>query len=331
MSERATNRPISLCILKVLEKHSDYQHGLNLNDIINYLDEEYDLPCERRTIRRHLDSLIDLGYDIEINGKEIYLGERTFEPSELRLLIDGVLASKNIPQKQAKDLIKKLESLQSEYFKSRTKHVYNLDTWTGHKQNALFYNIDTIDDAIENKNKIAFHYNKYGADKKLYKTREEKYIVNPYYMLMNGSKYYLVANMDKYDDIINFRIAQISDIEILKEKVKPKSKLSKHFSEFNLAKYAKEHIYMFGGESGHVAFMIDSSHIGEVIDWFGDEFNIQKDKDGKCRCTLTSNRDAFFYWALQYGKLIEVVEPKNLRDNLMETAKEMYFKYKNAE
>ena len=52
-----------------------------------------------------------------------------FEDAELRLLIDGVLASKHISEKHTKDLIEKLSTLSNKYFKSNVKHVYSVKDW----------------------------------------------------------------------------------------------------------------------------------------------------------------------------------------------------------
>lgn len=40
--------------------------------------------------------------------------------------------------------------------------------------------LDTLNDAIEEKRKVSFIYNRYGTDCKLHPRRDEPYIVNPY-------------------------------------------------------------------------------------------------------------------------------------------------------
>lgn len=52
-----------------------------------------------------------------------------------------------------------------------------------------------------------------------------EYIINPYTMVANGGKYYLICNYDKYDNLSHYRIDRISNIEILDTPRKPKNRL----------------------------------------------------------------------------------------------------------
>ena len=42
---------------------------------------------------------------------------------------------------------------------------------------------------------------------------------------------------------------------------------------------------------------------------------------------IKCNEQAFFYWALQYGMYVEVVEPVSLRNKLAEAVRSMDEKY----
>lgn len=131
----------------------------------------------------------------------------------------------DIPYRQAKDLIVKLESLSNIYFKSRAQYIYPLPSdRTDNKQ--VFYNIGILDEAIRKKQKVLFEYAEYHTDKKMHlKTRNDgrvrEYIVTPYQMAAQEGKYYLICNYDKYDDISNYRVDRIRNIQILEEKGKP--------------------------------------------------------------------------------------------------------------
>ena len=106
-------------ILQILEKHSDYNHPLKHEKIVELLNSEYGLVIERKAIGRNISLLNEAGYDIETTKKGSYLAERTFEDSELKLLIDGVLSSAHVTPKQSKDLIEKLCAQSNKYFKKR--------------------------------------------------------------------------------------------------------------------------------------------------------------------------------------------------------------------
>ena len=127
--------------------------------------------------------------------------------------------------RQAKKLITKLESLSNIYFKSRSQYIYPLPVdRTDNKQ--VFYNISILDEAIRKKQKVLFEYAEYHTDKKIHlKKREDgsvrEYVVTPYQMAAQEGKYYLICNYDKYDDISNYRVDRIRNIQILEEKGKP--------------------------------------------------------------------------------------------------------------
>ena len=84
-----------LRILEILKKHSDYKHPLTQEEIANLLERDYGILIERKAISRNLSLLKEAGYDIESGRNGCYLNEREFEDSELRMLIDGVLCSKD--------------------------------------------------------------------------------------------------------------------------------------------------------------------------------------------------------------------------------------------
>ena len=52
-------------ILDILKKRSDENHTLSQKEISDILESEYDMPVERKSIKRNLDDLIDFGFPIE--------------------------------------------------------------------------------------------------------------------------------------------------------------------------------------------------------------------------------------------------------------------------
>ena len=115
-------------ILDILKKYSDMDHRLTQAQIIEILKKEYYMDVDRRTVKRNLMNLLDFDFGIDYTeiikknekGEEIpictdWYITREFDDSEIRLLIDSVLFSKTIPQKQCKKLIDKLKGLSNIY------------------------------------------------------------------------------------------------------------------------------------------------------------------------------------------------------------------------
>ena len=71
--------------------------------------------------------------------------------------------------------------------------------------------------------------------------------------------------------------------------------------------------------------------MSELVDWFGTDFRIIEKDEGSICIRVTCNQDALRYWALQYGPYIEVVEPKELREQLCSDIRAIAKKYEGSE
>ena len=276
MFATGTKKMLNLMILKILEDYSDGDHRLTQKRIIELLEKNYGMECDRRSISKNINSLKDMDYDI-IKEKDGCYIVREFEDWELRVLIDSVLFSKSISKTKTQELIRKLKALGNNYFEAKVKHIVSLRELQRSDNSAVERALDTLNDAISKNKKVSFIYNSYGTDLKLHPRREEPYIVTPYQMVATNGRYYLICNYDKYDDISHYRIDKMTDVKILKEKAKPKKDV-KDFAnnEFNLPKHMAEHIYMFSGESIRVKFWTTVSMLDSIVDWFGKRFKISQ-------------------------------------------------------
>lgn len=326
MYATANKKMLNMLILDVLKEYSDEEHRLSQQEIIRILKREYGMDCDRRSVKNNVEYLKELGYDISME-KGYYLAEREFEASELRLLIDAVLFSKGISNRQAKDLIGKLKKQSNRYFEPKVAHICNLPEIHTVDNKQLMYVIDVINDAIEKKKKISFIYNDYGTDFKLHPRREREYIVNPYQMVANNGRYYLIANYDKFDDVTHYRVDRITDVQIMDSNRKSMKKVKGLEKGFNLPKHMTEHMYMFGGDSVRILMKAEKGLINDLVDWFGKDFRILSEEGKWYTISVSSNENAMFLWAMQYSTHVEILEPKRLRVKIGETAREMAEKY----
>lgn len=327
MYATANKKMLNMLILDILKRYSDEDHRLTQQEIIRLLKSNYGMECDRRSVKNNILYLKELGYDISMEDG-YYLAAREFEDAELRMLIDNVLYSKNLTQKQAKNLIEKLSALGSRYFTSKVTHISNLPDLQHSDNKQLMYALDAANDAISQKKKISFIYNDYGTDFKLHPRRDEPYIVNPYQMVVNNAHYYLVGNYDKYDNISHYRLDRMTCVKILDEKVKTQKEIKDFAKGFNLPEHMAEHIYMFSGPSVQVKILTYADMMNEMIDWLGKDFRVRKtDVEDQIEITLNCNQEAIFYWALQYGSCVEILEPVSLRNRMGLAAKELNEKY----
>jgi hypothetical protein len=136
-------------ILQILREYSDEKHPLTQDMILGRLDRDFGINLERKAVSRNIGYLRDMGFEIE-SCKEggVYLAEREFEDSELRLLIDAVLSSRYISAAHSADIIKKLCAQSNIYFKNHVKNIYSVNEWGKTDNQELFLNIELIDEAI---------------------------------------------------------------------------------------------------------------------------------------------------------------------------------------
>ena len=56
---------LPMLILDILRRKTDESHHLTQKEIGDILLAEHDMSADRKSIRRNIDNLIDMGYDIE--------------------------------------------------------------------------------------------------------------------------------------------------------------------------------------------------------------------------------------------------------------------------
>lgn len=317
-------------ILGILERYSDAEHPLTQNEIISRLSELYEIECDRKTIGRNISVLKEMGFEIDNAGRSgVYLSQRKFEPSELRILIDGVMCSRYFNGAHSRDLIEKLVDMGGVRFKNRVKHVYRDADWGKSTNLDFMLNVEIVDEAIENGVRVAFYYNKYDYDKKLHKTTEKKHIVSPYQMLLQNQHYYLAGNLSKYDNITFFRMDKITDIELTDEKIRPIQELPGYEKGLNIAELVTTLPYMFADKREFIRFKCQGKIIDDVIDRFGTGIHILKSGENYI-VTVKTSPNAMLYWLLQYGQSVEVVEPESLRQRLIQSLEKTLSAYKRG-
>ena len=343
MYAKQPKKMLVLNILNILRKYTDAGHVLSQREIKELLETEFDMVVERKAVKRNLMELFDLGYNISCTEKVrkrndgeneiIYTNWyyiHDFEESELRLLIDSVQFSKHISNKQSKELIEKLEDLSSKYFQNKVKHIKNLSLHTSENQQ-LFYTIEVLSEAMEKNRKIRCNFISFDIDKKKHVRADEgkirEYILNPYQIVIANGQYYLMCSMDKYKNIINYRLDHVHNIELLDEKRLPLKQNRGAGDSLNLPKYMTEHIYMFSGDNIRVKFKAKRYLVDNLIDGFGMDITFGNATDDEVDVTVTANKEAMYKWCIQYMEHIEVLSPKSFREEIKEALEKGAKKY----
>ncbi len=311
--------------LEILEKYSDCDHPLKQEEILKLLADNYCIEVERKTIGRNLALLKEAGYEIESTKQGSYLAERRFEDSELRLLIDGVLASKHITANHSKELINKLCGLSNKYFRRYVKNIYSVNDWGKTDNQALFYNIEIIDEAIENGKMVQYDYNKFGADKNLHKSSFQR--ISPYQLILHNQRYYLMGYSKYWEHMVYHRLDHITNIMVSDRDAIPIRDVDGYKNGINYQELTTAMPYMYNDKPERIVFSASEKTIDHVIDWFGKDVEIRQDGE-KVTVALTASPKAMLYWAVQYADEVEILKPESLRQEIKAFLNKAVDKYK---
>ena len=315
-------------IWQILKDYSDYDHPLTQEDISKHLENEYGIVIERKAISRNLSLLKEAGIEIESRRAGSYLGCREFEDSELHMLIDGVLSSKHITAKHSKDLIDRLCGLSNKYFRASVRHIHSVNDWSKTDNQALFYNIELVDTAIEQKLRIAYDYNKIGIDKKLHKSSYQ--VVSPYQLILHNQRYYLMAYSEYWGNMVFHRLDRITNMKLTEGKATDLQTIPGYKNGIDYKKISSSMPYMFSDEPERIDFVADVGIVDQIIDWFGNDIRIAKisDNENQVIVSVVASPNATEHWAMQYINHVEIVFPESLRIRLKEALEYGLKKYK---
>lgn len=324
MQERSEPKKLALIyILNILKSDTDSDHPLKQEELVELLASRYGVILERKAVGRNLALLREAGYEITGGARGVYLADRDFEPSELRLLIDSVLFSKHIGPTHSRDLAERLAALGGKHFDMHRKHVATSTVGERNKNlhSQLFFAIEVAEEAIERGRRLHFVYSKYGPDKKLHKSSENS--VSPYVMLLQNQHYYLMAYSARHDKISFFRMDKMSEVRCERAAAVPLRSLPGYEGGLDYRELTSSLPYMVSDRPIPVTFSCGGWLIDQVIDWFGYGIDIRAaEGEDSYRVTVRVSAGAMEYWALQYVRHVRILSPSDLRERIAAVLRE---------
>ncbi len=312
--EKNESRIRLLRLLQLLESDSDAEHPISTPDCIRLLKERFGIDSFRITIGRDMEALAMAGYDVRTihsTQNKYFLGSRTFEQAELKLLIDAVASSKFITTSKSKALTDKLAALANVHQAGELKRNISLAERIKPKNAHIYEYIDVINRAINEKRKISFLYFTYTASKRRHlKNDGEPYVFSPYTLTWNGDCYYMVGWSDKHEKVATFRVDRIYetpdllDVSAIK---RPKA--------YSIADFSEKAFQLFDGERTTVELLCHEDTMNSVIDHFGEKAKTKLVDDTHFLLTAeVSLSPTFFAWVFQFGGKIKIQAPKTVID-----------------
>lgn len=334
MAKSSRQKQKLLMILDLLMKKTDMEHSVTVHDILAHL-ESNGITAERKSIYDDLHVLEDYGLDIcKTKSKTVgyYIGSRSFELPELKLLVDAVQSSKFITHKKSNELIKKLEGLSSEHDAKKLHRQVVVSNRVKAPNETIYYTIDSIHDAINKSCKVCFYYAKWEVcgtgNKKIVRTHRnngELYKVSPWAMTWDDENYYMIAFDSKSGIIKHFRVDKIEKLKMLEDE---KSDGRAEYKKFDMAVYSKRVFGMFGGEMQSVKLRVDNSLAGVIIDRFSKDVFVTVNGDGTFSVSVDVMLSPQFYgWLFALGDKVEILSPDSARDEFRRYLSKVVKKY----
>jgi len=228
-----------LYLMEILLQQTDERHPMTVPEMISEL-ARHGVAAERKSIYNDLESLRTFGLDIvqtKSRTTGYYIGARSFEVPELKLLVDSVQSSKFITHKKTLALIKKIEGLASIYDAQLLQRQVYVRGRVKSMNESVYYNVDEIADAISRDRQIRFHYFEYTIDKQRHYRKDGAfYIVSPMALMWDNENYYLLAWDAEAQLRKHYRVDKMTDISALDA---PREGME-DFSEQDLSAYTKK-------------------------------------------------------------------------------------------
>lgn len=184
--------------------------------------------------------------------------------------------------------------------------IIDLSNWD---KSAVSGKIEMIKTAIEQNEKIAFHY--------FSPNGESARIIEPYHLVFQWSNWYVWGYCTQRKDYRMFKLTRMTGLVLANEKCVDRI----------VPEYISDKLRHTNGEI-EVTVKFDDSVRWRIIDEYGMDF-LQYDEDGNIIVTFTwSDIFAFYQYILSFGDKAEIIEPEKYRQDFVELLKGMQKKYK---
>ena len=309
------NQKIKLLrIMEFLRAESTEGKPVSTSQIISYLNSIH-ISCERRTLYKDMDMLIENGANIVKTelGREnaYYMNEVSFSLAEVKTLIDAVQAANFVPADKTADLVEKLLS----YAGVRRSEIVrdNIIFYNNHKHSNqdIYENIEQIELAIRQKKQVSFYY--FDLDEKrnrVYRKEKKRYITDPVALVFSEDNYYLVAYSQKYQNAVNYRVDRMDTVEVEEEPICEEALIKKRKTET----YTEQVFKMYNGETELVTIEFAPSKLGVIYDKFGENIEIRHADKGWLKLKVAVQISPTFWgWIYQLEDQIKIVSPEGIK------------------
>lgn len=278
-----------------------------------YLAEHFEVT--RRTINRDIEELCRAGIPIYtkqgqgggISILDNYKIDRTLLTNgEMQDILAGLRSLDSINgTNRYGQLMEKLSAGSSDFLEGNQSVLIDLSSWY---KNSLAPKIEIIRDAIDNGRELEFLY--------FSPKGEENRTIEPYYLIFRWSSWYVWGWCHKREDYRLFKLNRMEKVHINKNKFKKR--------EVPMPDLNNERIFPGGIQ---VKAIFEPECKWRLVEEFGIE-SFKEQKDGKLLFQADyTNKENLISWIISFQDKVELLEPKEIREELKRNIDSMRKKY----
>ena len=316
MDYDAKLRPLYL--VRILRERTDEDNSLSTSQLCTILKNEYGIETHRTTIKSDIEMLQAAGFGIQAvrSTQNLYnYVDREFDIAELKLLIDAVESSKFITSTKSEQLVSKLTAMAGVNKARDLKRNLVVDGRYKLENEKIFYIVDAINNAINQKKKVRFQKIEYNVKKeRVLHHGGEKYTFSPYSLVWDGDFYYVVGYSEKYHTIGSHRVDRIAEPpEILEDASVPMP------VGFDINKFINTMFRMYNAPRIEVELLCDNSVMDAIIDKFGPSVHTYAGDLQNFRVIEeVAVGTVFFNWIFGFEGKVKIKGPESVKQQYRE-------------
>jgi predicted DNA-binding transcriptional regulator YafY len=278
-----------------------------------YLSEKFEVS--RRTINRDMEKLCKAGIPIvTLQGKNggiavaegFKIDKRIFTSEELKAIFTGLQSLDSISlDAKYKRILDKL-SVAKDSIHSTDNHI--IIDLSSHYKDTLAPKIDMIQTAISQKRMVSFDY--------FYKKGEVSKEIEPYLIIFKWEAWYVLGFCPEKQDFRNFKLNRLWNLEIK----------DIHFELRDIPPEKTEFDRYFSDEINLVAIFDKCVKYRLVEEYGNNSFSYTEDDRLLFKFNFT-DKEYLLQWILSFGDKAEIIEPTELRDEIMRRVKNTLNRY----
>lgn len=324
-----------LKLYELLRKVTDESHPISRIELCRRLNE-MGISSNVRTLSLDIEVLKENGFEVMnyLKDKEkfFYVPEHELTVPEIKILIDAVQAAGFITEKKTAELVEKVAAIGGSHQAELLKKNMVCFNTRKHTNEAIFYTVDSIEDAIIRRKKIKFNY--FHLDEKVERVyvttgngSKKQYCVEPVALIFNEDNYYLMAYSSRHPEgTASYRIDRMDHVEVVEESVLSEEAIAKIDG---VAEFTEQAFKMFSGEQKDVTIQFSKDLIGPVFDKFGEDTPVMPVNENTCAATVhVQISPTFFGWLAQFGNKMRIISPDEVIEEYREHIKSIIGKQK---